>query len=84
MAVEGRRRLLTSSPHGARTGHFFLALAAGRVPATVSGGFDWVDVRDVVSALTVADLYAFFATQMTEPAHYWPDKRKGRSRARRG
>jgi len=38
-----------------RMGHFFLALAAGRLPATVEGGFDWVDVRDVVTALLAAE-----------------------------
>ena len=38
-----------------RMGHFFLALATGRLPATVAGGFDWVDVRDVVSALMAAE-----------------------------
>jgi len=38
-----------------RMGRFFLALAAGRLPATVAGGFDWVDVRDVVAALLSAE-----------------------------
>lgn len=38
-----------------RMGHFFLALQAGRLPATVAGGFDWVDVRDVVQALLAAE-----------------------------
>jgi dihydroflavonol-4-reductase len=38
-----------------RMGHFFQALALGRLPATVAGGFDWVDVRDVVAALLAAE-----------------------------
>ena len=38
-----------------RMGHFFQALARGRLPATVAGGFDWVDVRDVVAALLAAE-----------------------------
>ncbi len=40
-----------------RMGRFFLALAAGRLPATVAGSFDWVDVRDVVHALLAAELH---------------------------
>ncbi len=31
------------------------AAARGRLPATVTGSFDWVDVRDVVSALLAAE-----------------------------
>lgn len=38
-----------------RMGRFFLAVARGRLPATVAGGFDWVDVRDVVAALLAAE-----------------------------
>jgi len=38
-----------------RMGHFFLALEAGQLPATVEGGFDWVDVRDVVTALLATE-----------------------------
>lgn len=41
-------------PAPSRMGRFFLALRARRVPALVEGGFDWVDVRDVVDALVVA------------------------------
>ena len=36
-----------------RMGHFFRALAAHRLPATVAGAFDWVDVRDVVQRAAV-------------------------------
>ncbi len=38
-------------PHDYRPSHFgrvLLALAQGRMPAVVKGGYDWVDVRDVV------------------------------------
>ena len=38
-------------PYDFRPSHFgqvLLALAHGRLPALVAGGFDWVDVRDVV------------------------------------
>jgi dihydroflavonol-4-reductase len=31
-------------------GEFLLTLARGKLPALVEGGFDWVDVRDVVDA----------------------------------
>lgn len=31
-----------------RTGQMILAIMTGRLPALVEGGFDWVDVRDVV------------------------------------
>ncbi len=31
-------------------GHVLLYLARGKLPALVAGGFDWVDVRDVVAA----------------------------------
>lgn len=39
-----------------RMGQVFLAIRDGRLPATIDGGFDWVDVRDVsagiISAIT--------------------------------
>jgi dihydroflavonol-4-reductase len=35
-------------------GTVFLALAQGKLPALVEGGFDWVDVRDVVSGAIAA------------------------------
>lgn len=41
-----------------RPSHFgqaLLALAQGRLPALVTGGFDWVDVRDVVEAALRAE-----------------------------
>jgi dihydroflavonol-4-reductase len=36
-------------------GRFFLSLFHGRIPAFVDGGFDWVDVRDVVSGAIAAE-----------------------------
>jgi len=45
-------------PHDYRPSHFgeaLLKLANGRLPALVSGGFDWVDVRDVVGGAMRAE-----------------------------
>jgi dihydroflavonol-4-reductase len=45
-------------PHDYRPSHFgeaLLRLANGRLPALVSGGFDWVDVRDVVQGAMRAE-----------------------------
>ena len=39
-------------------GKALLALAQGHVPALVRGGFDWVDVRDVVQAAVQAEAKA--------------------------
>jgi dihydroflavonol-4-reductase len=36
------------------TGRLIVALARSRMPALVAGGFDWVDVRDVVSTALAA------------------------------
>lgn len=36
------------------TGRVLLALAHGRLPGLVDGGFDWVDVRDVAAATATA------------------------------
>jgi dihydroflavonol-4-reductase len=37
------------------TGQVLLAIAKGRLPALVPGGFDWVDVRDVVAGAMRAE-----------------------------
>jgi len=45
-------------PHDYRPSHFgeaLLKMANGRLPALVSGGFDWVDVRDVVEGAMRAE-----------------------------
>jgi dihydroflavonol-4-reductase len=44
-----------SDPAPSRMGAVLLAAARGRLPATISGSFDWVDVRDVVAALLAAE-----------------------------
>ncbi len=44
-------------PHDYRPSHFgrvLLGLARGRMPAVVRGGYDWVDVRDVIGGAIVA------------------------------
>jgi dihydroflavonol-4-reductase len=41
-------------PGPSRTGRMLRAMRAGTLPALVAGGFDWIDVRDVVGALTAA------------------------------
>jgi dihydroflavonol-4-reductase len=48
-------------PHDYKPSHFgeaLLKLANGRLPALVSGGFDWVDVRDVVNGAIRAEKVA--------------------------
>lgn len=45
-------------PYDYKPSHFgqvLIALACGRMPALVEGGFDWVDVRDVVEAALRAE-----------------------------
>ncbi|MDE2886702.1 MAG: NAD-dependent epimerase/dehydratase family protein [Gemmatimonadota bacterium] len=39
-------------------GQFFLDLYRGRLPALIAGGYDWVDVRDVVAAAMAAESQA--------------------------
>ena len=39
------------------TGQMLLSLAKGRLPVLVKGGFDWVDVRDVVTGAMRAEKY---------------------------
>jgi dihydroflavonol-4-reductase len=39
-------------------GQALMQLANGRIPALVSGGFNWVDVRDVVTGSTLAERLA--------------------------
>ena len=41
-------------PEPSRMGRVLLAMFKGRMPITVSGAFDWVDVRDVASAAIAA------------------------------
>lgn len=44
-------------PAPSRMGAVLRAAAAGRLPATVQGSFDWVDVRDAVAALMAAEAH---------------------------
>lgn len=39
-------------------GQFFLDLYHRRIPALIAGGYDWVDVRDVVMATMAAEMKA--------------------------
>jgi dihydroflavonol-4-reductase len=41
-------------PEPSRMGRAFLAMFKGRMPVSVTGAFDWVDVRDVAAALLAA------------------------------
>jgi dihydroflavonol-4-reductase len=41
-------------PEPSRMGRVLLAMFQGRMPITVAGAFDWVDVRDVAAALIAA------------------------------
>jgi len=41
-------------PEPSRMGRAFLAMFKGRMPVTITGGFDWVDVRDVAEAFRSA------------------------------
>jgi dihydroflavonol-4-reductase len=41
-------------PEPSRMGRVLLAMFRGRMPVTVRGAFDWVDVRDVAAALIAA------------------------------
>ena len=53
-------------PHDYRLsymGEVLLSLARGRLPALVEGGFDWVDVRDVVDAALRAEREAPLGTK---------------------
>jgi dihydroflavonol-4-reductase len=40
------------------TGQMILSMMAGRLPALIEGGFDWVDVRDVVRGAMKAEVLA--------------------------
>ena len=50
-----------TGPHDYRPSHFgeaLLRMASGRLPALVGGGFDWVDVRDVIQGAMRAEKQA--------------------------
>jgi dihydroflavonol-4-reductase len=51
-------------------GKALIAFAEGRIPALVKGGFDWVDVRDVVSAMVRAEQGASRGAQYLLSGHW--------------
>lgn len=60
-------------PHDYQLSHMgtvLLALARGRLPALVEGGFDWVDVRDVAQAAVSAEEKAPLAAKYMLSGHY--------------
>jgi dihydroflavonol-4-reductase len=60
-------------PHDYKPSHFgeaLLRLANGRLPALVSGGFDWVDVRDVVQGAMRAEKKASVGAKYILSGHW--------------
>jgi dihydroflavonol-4-reductase len=55
-------------------GEFLLTLARGKLPALVEGGFNWVDVRDVVNAALCAEKRAPPGAKYLISGH-WADVR---------
>ena len=53
-----------------RMGLVFLAMFRRRLPALIDGGFDWVDVRDVVSALVTAEAQGRRGENYLLPGHH--------------
>jgi len=53
-----------------RIGSVFLALFRGRLPALIDGGFDWVDVRDVVSSMLAAETQGRRGENYLLPGHH--------------
>jgi len=51
-------------------GKALLSLAQGHIPALVRGGFDWVDVRDVVQAAIQAERVAVSGTSYLLSGHW--------------
>jgi dihydroflavonol-4-reductase len=51
-------------------GEALLTMARGRLPALIEGGFDWVDVRDVVNAAIAAQEKAPPGSKYLLPGHY--------------
>lgn len=60
-------------PYDYRPSHFgqvLLALARGRLPALVTGGFDWVDVRDVTGGAIRAEQHGSSGARYLLPGHW--------------
>jgi dihydroflavonol-4-reductase len=51
-------------------GRAILALARGEIPALVKGGYDWVDVRDVVAGMLLAQQQAPSGSQYVLSGHW--------------
>ncbi len=54
------------------TGQMIISLMRGKLPALVEGGFDWVDVRDVVVGALKAELVAPSGAKYILGGHYAP------------
>jgi dihydroflavonol-4-reductase len=52
------------------TGQMILSMMAGRLPALIDGGFDWVDVRDVVHGAIKAEGLAAPGTKFILSGHW--------------
>jgi dihydroflavonol-4-reductase len=60
-------------PHDYQLSHFgevLLAMARGRLPALVKGGFDWVDVRDVIQGALQAEQQAPIGAKYLLSGHW--------------
>ena len=60
-------------PWDLRPSHFgrvLLAMGEGRMPALVAGGFNWVDVRDVIAAAMRAESMAPVGAKYLLPGHW--------------
>lgn len=60
-------------PHDYQLSHFgeaLLALANGKLPALVAGGFDWVDVRDVIEGAMRAEERALTGAKYLLSGHW--------------
>ncbi len=60
-------------PHDYRLSHSgqaILAIARGKLPALVNGGFDWVDVRDVVNGAMQAEKIALPGSRYLFSGHW--------------
>lgn len=56
-------------PGPSRTGAMLQALRERRLPAVIAGGFDWVDVRDVVAGLLAAEARGRTGENYLLPGH---------------
>jgi dihydroflavonol-4-reductase len=52
-----------------RMGAVFVALGRGKFPATIGGGFDWVDARDVASSLVALEVNGRTGENYLLPGH---------------